>query len=257
MEIVMSSFPFQTPDPADTVFLSGDDPRWCPSIFNSVVLGAASKSDFYAAVNDLTAKALELGGVEAMLSPKPQAALHEAGHGVFFAAIGIEVSSVSIFRHSKPKQQALAAALGVAVELWGGTTRAQGLLKSDPYSSPEEDLLFVRTLISGWCGEWAHDARAMREGSSLDEIVMARMAIANAARKTGGPGQALFAKQIDVVVGILRANRRAHEGLAARLMCKSTIGPDALKRFLKDIRAAASNCRSQPTFTHSESGHHA
>jgi hypothetical protein len=231
----MSSFPFQTPDPADTVFLPGDDGR--PRILNSAVLDAASNSDFHAALGVLTAKALELGGVEALLSPKPQTALHEAGHAVFCAAMGIEVSSVSIFQLSKPKQETLRATLRVAVEFWGGATYAPGVFKSDPYTSPEEDLLFARILIAGWCGEWANDLRAMREGSSLDEIVLARMATANAAPKMAEPDQALFAKQIDVVVCTLRANREAHEALAARLMRKSTVGPDALKRLLKGVHA--------------------
>ena len=153
--------------------------------------------------------------------------------------MGIEVSSVSIFRLNKQKQETLAATLGVAVEFWGGVTRAPVVLKSDPYFSLEEDLLFARTFIAGWCGEWAHDPRAMREGSSLDEIVLARMAIANAARKTGETLGGPVMEQIGAVIGILRANRPAHQVLAAQLMRKSTVGPDALKRLLRDVHIPA------------------
>ena len=229
----MSNSSFQ---PARSAFLSDDDPRGRSRILNSsAVLGPASQSAFQAARNALAAKALEQDGVEALLSPKREAALHEAGHAVFCAATGVEINSVSIFRLSDEKHRAVASAFGVKEGLWSGATYAPLRGRSDPYTSPDEDLLCARHWLAGFCGEWAHDLGALRQGSSLDEITLAQMACSNAARKLGEAQEVLFVEQIAVVVDVLRANRAAHEALAARLMRKSTVGPDALKRLLKDV----------------------
>ncbi len=236
----MSRFPFQTSDRADTVFLSDDDPRGRSRILNAESLGdAKSQSHFHAALTDLTLKALRLTGREAMLSPKREAALHEAGHAVFCTAIGIEINSVSIFRIDDKTHQAAAAAFAVEEGFWGGATYAPLTWRSDPCTSPGEDLLCASNWLAGWCGEWAHNLNAMRIGSSLDEIVLAQMAVSNAARKTGEAQEVLFAEQLAAVVGVLRANRAPHENLAARLMRKSTIGPNALKQLLQGVHMRA------------------
>ena len=229
--------PFQPPKPA---FLSADDPRGRSRIHNAEsIADAESRSYFDAALADLTLAALEYGGREAMLSPKREAALHEAGHAIFFATMSIEIHSISIFRLNDEKHEAVAAAFGAEKGLWGGATYAPLTWRSDPHSSPDEDLLCAGNWLAGWCGEWAHDPSAMRQGSSLDEILLAQMAIANAARKTGEAPEILFVKQIAAVVGVLRANRAAHEALAARLMRKSTIGSDALKQLLQGVHTPA------------------
>jgi hypothetical protein len=252
--------PFQTPHPAGAVFLSGDDLRGRPRASSASVLDEADMPAFNAALDEMTANAIEHSGIEAMLSSRREAALHEAGHAVFYAAMGIEVASVSIYRFSDPRHVAMETSFGVADGFWGGAIYALRPWNWGSCAPPEENLLSARDLIAGWCGEWAHDPRGLRgarRGSSLDEILLAQMALGHAARKTGVDPGVLLAEQIGAVVGTLRANRAAHEALAARLMRKSTIGPDALERFLKDIGAAVSNCRGQPTFTHSESVDHA
>ena len=55
---------------------------------------------------------------------------------------------------------------------------------------------------------------------------------------------------LGVIVDVLKANRAAHEAIAMRLMRKSTIGADGLKRFLEDVRPPVLN---GPALTHSES----
>ena len=231
----MSSFPFRQPEPA---FLSSDDPRGRSRAFSASVLDEADMPAFNAALAEITTKAIEHSGDEAMLSPKREAALHEAGHAVVDAAMGLEVDFVSIYRFIDPKRLAMEAALGVTGGTWGGATRSPKPWEWNSCTPPEGILLYVQSIISGWCGEWAHDPRGMlgaRLGSSLDEILLAQIALNHMAEKTGVDPKATFDEQIRIVVGVLRANRTAHEALAARLMRKSTVGPDALKRLLKDV----------------------
>ena len=61
----------------------------------------------------------------------------------------------------------------------------------------------------------------------------------NAARKLNADPRALFRDQVRAVRGILNANPSVHKALSARLLRKSTIGPDALKRYLKGVKHAA------------------
>jgi hypothetical protein len=251
---------FRTSEPANALFLSGDDPRGRPRAFSASVLDEAHMPAFNAALDEMTAKAIEHSGVEAMLSPKRETALHEAGHAVFYAAMGVEVASVSIYRFSDPQHVAMESTLGVAEGFWGGAIHAPRPWNWGSCAPPEEDLLSAQDLIAGWCGEWAHDLRGLRgarRGSSLDELLLAQMALAHAARKTGAAQEVLFIEQLKTVVGVLRANRAAHEALAARLMRKSTIGPNALKQFLKDVRAPASSARQSATLMRSEGFDHA
>ena len=135
-------------------------------------------------------------------------------------------------------------AAGVAGELWGGATFGSKTRGSSPHTRPTEDLHFAQRTLGGWVGEWFDDPRRMRPGSSTDEIVLAKMICENTARKLNRDPTFLFFEELAAVKAILNANRPAHEALAARLMRKSTIGPNALKKYLTGVKLASVDERS-------------
>jgi hypothetical protein len=78
--------------------------------------------------------------------------------------------------------------------------------------------------------------RCMRPGSSLDEIALAKMTCGYVGPKLGEDPAMLFIDQLGAVRDILVANSATHAAMSARLMRKSSIGPDAIKRFLQNVR---------------------
>ena len=140
--------------------------------------------------------------------------------------------------------------LGVGTELWGGGVRGTFAWQIGPESDPNEDLKVAARMLGGWVGEWFDDRARMRPGSSIDEIVLGQMVVNGAAQKLRADPEVLLNGLIGVIVDVLKANRAAHEAIAMRLMRKSTIGADGLKRFLEDVRPPVLN---GPALTHSES----
>lgn len=151
----MIHFPFQTPNTAVAISLSDEDPRRRSRAFSTLVLDEADMLAFNAALGEMTAKAIGHSGVEAMLSPKRAAALHEARHAVFYAAMRVDVASVSIYRFSDSQHVAMEIVHGVKGGVWGGAIYAPRPWNWGSCSPPEEDLLSARDLIAGWCGESA------------------------------------------------------------------------------------------------------
>jgi hypothetical protein len=219
---------------ASSLFRTPYDPRR-PTVSSAMLFDEASRQAFDSALLALTKAAIAFGGRDALTASKLEAARHEAGHAVIDTALGDQVRSVSIFR--VPEHERQFKELGVAVgEMWGGATFGTKSWACGPYTNPAADLKFVQHLIGGWVAEWANDASQMRPASSLDEIVVAKMSCAAAAHKLGEDDATLFIDQLGAVRDILVANKSAHAALTARLMRKSSIGPDAIKRFLQNVR---------------------
>jgi hypothetical protein len=213
------------------------DPRR-PTVSNSMLFDEASRQAFDSMLSELTKAAVAFGGVDRLSAPRIEAARHEAGHAVIDTALDDEVRSISIFRLPKHEQQF--KELGVAAEIWGGATFATKSWACGPHSDPKEDLKFVQHVLGGWIGEWFDDASQMRPASSLDEIVLAKMTCGCVAHKLGKDAATLFVDQIGAVNAILVANKATHAALTARLMRKTSIGPNAIKRLLQNVRRAPS-----------------
>lgn len=209
------------------------DPRR-PTVSNSMLFDEASRQAFDSMLSELTKAAVAFGGVDRLSAPRIEAARHEAGHAVIDTALDDEVRSISIFRLPKHEQQF--KELGVAAEIWGGATFATKSWACGPHSDPKDDLKFVQHVLGGWIGEWFDDASQMRPASSLDEIVLAKMTCGYVAHKLGEDSATLFTNQIWAVQAILAANKATQAALTARLMRKSGIGPNAIKRFLQNVR---------------------
>ena len=218
---------------ASSLFRTPYDPRR-PTVCNAMAFDGASRQAFDNTLLELIKAAVAFGGVDRLSAPRIEAARHEAGHAVVDTALDDEVRSSSIFR--LPEHERQFKELGVAVgEMWGGATFATKSWECSPHTDPGEDLRFVQHLIAGWVGEWFDDTRCMRPASSLDEIVVAKMTCGYVAHKLGGDSATLFTNQIWAVQAILAANRVTHAALTARLMRKSSIGPNAIKRFLQNV----------------------
>jgi hypothetical protein len=221
---------------ASSLFRTPYDPRR-PTVSSAPIFDEAGQQEFDSALSELIGFAFTSGGVDAFVSTKLEAAAHEAGHAVIDAALGDEVRSVSVFR--LPNHERRARALGSAGEVWAGVTSATKTRECGPHTDPREDLKIVWRVIGGWVGEFSYSGR-VRVGSSLNEIVVAQMVCHAAALKLGEDSPTLFINQIGVVKDILVANKATHEALTARLMRRSSIGPNALKTFLKNVRRAPS-----------------
>jgi hypothetical protein len=210
------------------------DPRR-PTVTSAMLFDEASRQAFDNTLLALTKAAVAFGGVARLSAPRIEAARHEAGHAVIDTALDDEVRSISIFRLPKHEQQF--KELGVAAEIWGGATFATKSWACGPHSDPKEDLKFVKHVLGGWIGEWFDDASQMRPASSLDEIVLAKMTCGYVAHKLGEDSATLFTNQIWAVQAILAANKATHAALTARLMRKSGIGQNAIKRLLQNMRS--------------------
>jgi hypothetical protein len=218
---------------ASSLFRTPYDPRR-PTVSSNTIVDEASRQAFDATLLELAKAAIAFGGVDTLTAPRIEAARHEAGHAVVDTALNDEVRSISIFRLRKHEQQF--KELGVAVgEIWGGATFATKSWACSSLTDPKKDLEFVQHLLGGWIGEW-FDIRCMRPGSSLDEIALAKMTCGYVAHKLGEDPAMLFIDQLGAVRDILVANAPAHTALTARLMRKSSIGPNAIKRFLQNVR---------------------
>jgi hypothetical protein len=209
------------------------DPRR-PTVSSAMAFDEASRRAFDSTLLALTKAAIAFGGRDALTASKLEAAAHEAGHAVVDTALGDEVRSVSIFRLREHERQF--REMGVVAEIWGGATFATKSWECSPRSDPKEDLRFVQHVLGGWVAEWFDNASRMRPASSLDEIVVAKMTCGYVAPKLGEDAATLFAKQIAAVKDILDDNSATHAALTARLRRKSSLGPDAIKRFLQNVR---------------------
>lgn len=211
------------------------DPRR-PTVSSAMAFDEASRQAFDSALLALTKAAIAFGGRDALTASKLEAARHEAGHCVIDTALGDEIRSITIFR--LPEHEQLFREIGVVGEVWGGATFGTKTWECSSHTDPKKDLEFVRHVLGGWVAEWFDDIRRMRPVSSLDEIVVAKMSCGNAARKLGEDPATLFVKQIGAVKAILDDNRATHAALTARLMRKSSIGPNAINRLPQNVRGA-------------------
>ena len=101
-------------------------------------------NEFNAAALGMARQAFAKEGAIAFLSTRRTAAFHEAGHAVVFAAEGIPVRTVRIFRdHSSYGQSWSGRTVEVDAREW----------RSDSLTPPAKDLRRARVIIAGALAE--------------------------------------------------------------------------------------------------------
>jgi hypothetical protein len=112
---------------------------------------------------------LESQGMRAFEMPRTAAIGHETGHAIVATVEGHQVTSVKISRQ-----------IVFGMTVWTGVTNdSHGPWSITPETPTAEVLSRVRCLIAGVVGEAIYAAADYRAGSSLDEIVLAQMALDN------------------------------------------------------------------------------
>jgi hypothetical protein len=115
-------------------------------------------------------------GQRALENPRSSAIVHEAGHAVMYAHFGEPVRYVKIRRCKR----------GPGAGQWLGVTMGGGKWRSDADTTPKSDFRQACYHMAGVVAEVLFDTDNFRQGSSLDEILVAQRLAANIAAKTRG-----------------------------------------------------------------------
>jgi hypothetical protein len=173
-------------------------------------------------------------GVNAFISPRREAAAHEAGHCIIFAADGVDVLFTRVWP-ATPSPRVRRVFKRKRGLFWVGWTETAGLPKiADQHSAVADDLRYVRTLLAGQCGE-ALDRGGARSGSSLDEIILAQMICQTVASKTGGDAEAIYVRQRQIVVDTLAVFRAEHRQITKALMRQQRLDGGELKQLIRSV----------------------
>ena len=176
---------------------------------------------------DLAEAAYQAQGLAAFAYPKSAAAAHEAGHVVEYAATGRPVQSTKIFSRKLIDQPGLG---------WAGLTKAQGgEISITPLSPPEHDLATARHQIAGVVAEMIVDTENFRLGSSLDEVILFKMIVGNAATKLGRDRVELGQMQLGLVAYVFSKNEELLRAIAAQLFRGHQVRGKKLTRLLAGV----------------------
>jgi len=170
--------------------------------------------------------AFEVQGFDAFKSTRAEAAIHEAGHAVNFAATGQRVTECTI------SLEHLGAHRG-----WAGLTTGGDAWRIDQMTPVTEMLSIARNQLAGVTAERFALGRKARHGSSLDEVVFAQIIISRAATRLKTDGEALYHKQSEILVRVFEENRLVLDELAATLKTQKRLSGRRLDAIL---------CRVQP-----------
>jgi hypothetical protein len=170
------------------------------------------------------ARAFALQGSRAFECPKSSAAIHEAGHAVFYAQSGVFPSKITILPIIVSSEQR-----------WIGKTFGVPKSRVDATTSAQDDLKTGQNLASGVIAECLFDFE-YRAGSSLDEIVLAIAVVGSAAIKLQSDAEILWLKTLNEVATILKANEVAVHKIADELMRKRMICSHRIACLLRDVK---------------------
>jgi ATP-dependent Zn protease len=168
----------------------------------------------------LLSEALRLQGPKALLCERGHAARHEAGHAVGHLVEGRRVRSVEVFQRG---------------DSWLGKTMSIGLWSIKPDTNPDEDLSRARILLSGPLAELL-TSKQPALGGGIDEIVMAKMIIMNAAEKIGRQPDELLLETFLVVIEWIKQYKPIIDKIAHALMRQKKIKGFEISRLLSEIR---------------------
>lgn len=167
-------------------------------------------------------------GPEAFEMPKSAAALHEAGHAVINAVLGVRTTSVLIDPISKGGKL-----------YWGGYTDAPELAFADtPSSRVSFDRLLNRARIvyAGLAAELLFAGDDKREGSSIDELMMSQILAEQAALLVGANAERLWRDEVANWCHIqLCRNRDAHAEMAAALLKRGRLKGKLLRELCAKV----------------------
>jgi hypothetical protein len=161
-------------------------------------------------------------GVRSCEMPRRAAGLHEAGHAVVFAVLGIAVSRVEVQR-----RRDLERASGFAA--WGGWCT------HDELEARGDDAFYAATNLAGWRAECLFAGSALREGSSLDERCIATFVCGGIAAKTGRSPVTVLATIGEWVDRMLTANEATVRAIGRKLMDCKVIEGARLAELLRDV----------------------
>jgi hypothetical protein len=169
----------------------------------------------------------DLHGARAFDSPKLSAAIHEAGHVITQVALGGRVRRVSISE--------------CAPGAWiGYTENIKGEWNMSPESATGAKWLNIaRNLYAGVAAEMLFDPD-FRQGSSLDEVIMAQWATNQAALLLEEDGSDCWGARVHYFLAdIFQQHQAAHSEIAARLMKAGVLKGLALSEMCRKIRRVA------------------
>lgn len=125
---------------------------------------------FMASAAAYTQQAVAAQGLRALASTRSDAAAHEAGHAVWYAANGVTVTSIKVA--PRPWPQVMPKELGR--EYWTGVTLTdQPELAWGPGSSVKELMELAHSLLAGGAAELLLRKGNFRQGSAADERSLA------------------------------------------------------------------------------------
>ncbi len=187
-------------------------------------LGKAVRERFVA----LAAGLLKKHGPRAFEMPKRAAAIHEAGHMVANAALGVRTTNVLIDPINRDGKL-----------YWIGYTDAPELAFLDtPATRVSFERLLARSRITyaGLAAELLFAGDDKREGSSIDEVMMSQILAEQAAFLVGTSAERLWRDEVAAWCHMqLYRNRDAHAEIAAALMKRGRLKGKVLRELCAKI----------------------
>jgi hypothetical protein len=187
-------------------------------------LGKAVRERFVALAADL----LKKHGLRAFEMPKRAAAIHEAGHTVANAALGVRTTNVLIDPINRGGKL-----------LWIGFTDAPELAFLDtPSARVSFERLLARSRITyaGLAAELLFAGDDKREGSSIDELMMSQILAEQAASLVETSAERLWRDEVATWChSQLYRNRAAHAEIAAALMKRGRLKGKVLRELCAKV----------------------
>jgi hypothetical protein len=177
----------------------------------------------------IAADILRKHGPRAFEMPKRAAAIHEAGHVIINAVLGLRTTSVLIDHLHKNGEL-----------FWIGFTTCPELALVDMSGAPasfDSFLMKARTTNAGIAAEDLFAGPDRREGSSLDEVFMSQAFADRAADFVGQEPEAFWRNDVAAwCMCQLHHNRDAHAGIVDLLMERKRIKGKALRNLCSRVR---------------------
>jgi hypothetical protein len=165
-------------------------------------------------------------GPRAFDDPKSSAVVHEAGHTVLYAHHGIEMRFVKVRECKK----------GIQRGHWVGHSQPHTYVScGGPNTSAEDDLKNACIELAGWAAEALFDTDNMRRGSSLDEVIHARLLALHIAQKTGRDPHQVLLEIYERTFTILKKNEGVVREIASLLDRKGVIRRTDLASILAKV----------------------
>jgi hypothetical protein len=172
-------------------------------------------------VMEVARHAYSIGGMQAFEATERTAAVHEAGHATLYAVYGIPV-----------KQLWIKSIKADGVRTWIGRCETDWGWHIDERTPPIDDLRIARIIMAGALAEMVFATDEFRDGSSLDETVLAGSICRTAAHKLGRSPSDIVWETMAETLDVLHVYERHVRGLATGLMRSRRLQGPKLDRLL-------------------------